>query len=290
MTGSKRATLLQGFFDDSGNGPEEPYFLWAGFIGSDGQMQKLANEWDEILCDGTKIHWWHTYSAHAVIDALERGQHKPYFDVDISALELSTKETRLAALLKNYGADGRIVRAAVRINKQEHDEHVVRALRARNIRLGISAVLAESLKNVELIALHKIIQEFAGMMSRIGNTAQHSQLFFEDRDGAEWQDSVCQSMRIFRKLEEPALRYTVGSVTFVPSGKSSKINVRQLEAADMHAWHVRRRGLGEGAIEPLWNDLASIPGQVHTVSADEMDHYVERLNAGDRPWRIRASR
>lgn len=281
MAEAPQAITLQGYFDDSGNAPTEEFFIWAGFIGSDGQMFKLSKEWNSILGQGTKIHWWHTFSAHQAIK-----NKTPYFGVAISDVELSAKEVELVGLLERYGKEGKIVRTAVLVNRREHERDVVSQLKALNVPLGISPALVESLKTPELIVLHRIVEGCAGIARALRATAHHTQLFFEDREGgADWQDSVCQSVRVFRKLEEPEQRYTIGSVTFVPSGKSSRINVRPLEAADMLAWHVRRQLLPGAAAEPLWPQLAAIPGQLVTISPAEMQAYVSRLNSGERPWK-----
>lgn len=265
-----RAPIMQAYFDDSGGDPKSPIYAIAGYLAIEPNAGAFSQKWSEVLDGPPRIQYWHTNTA--------RGGYGGKFD----AAQMQDREVGLAQLIA--ATSGYVTSLSVELDKSLFDSVVLKrgALNPDPGNLRLSPMVLSVLSNPFYILFHHAMLCCWITASRMTGI-EGTQIFMEDADGAEWQDQVCLAARAFRRLAPLEKTKAIASVTFAP-GKG-RISMPALEAADLWAWHVRRRATyPEEPVEkwPARILLESCKGDRVIVKESLLRDYVAAVNAGAR--------
>ncbi|MBL8804426.1 MAG: hypothetical protein JNN27_20690 [Planctomycetes bacterium] len=291
-TGTRRVTqLLHAYLDDTGKDPKADRWAIAGYVGMAHHFSELIERWHKLLDGPPWLQYWHTNTArntdrrHADGRPKNGGYSK---ELNLSREYLEGLELRLAELLVEKSRD--IVAVSIELDKSLY-KRVVEGAVSPHSRFNLHPAVREAIGSPFYVMFHHMLICIHIIAKRMGSGIDGTQIFMEDAEGEEWQDQVCIALRGFRRMANADLRKSISQVTFAP-GKG-RVNVAPLQAADLYAWHLRRKAMFPEEVDHARLLLMSISGahgdpkKCNRVVLDEdrLERFVRAINAGVRDGR-----
>lgn len=272
MNPRPRAPLLQACLDDSGGDPISPIYVLAGYFATEENMRVFSQKWADKKDGPPWLEYWHTSTARGGYG----GRFRPE---DIERIELS-----LAGVVAEMG--DRVVSMSIEMDKELYRRVVVEpsAIIPPADKLRLPPSVAAILSSPFYVLFHHAMVSSYIIADRMGSM-EGSQLLMEDAEGAEWQDQVCLASRAYRRFAPLKYVKAIASVTFVP-GKG-RVNVPGIEAADLLAWHIRRKATYPNEPDASWPARAVLEGQSKkgnrvVVTEDQLLRFIRDVNAVQR--------
>lgn len=242
----RKLPMLTAFFDDSGTHKKGPFCVLAGYIANADQWKAFSEEWDTELRAEPNIPCLKMSSANS--------KDGPFRGWETTAIE--RKVTRLAEIVNRHAIGG----IAVVVSNDAY----------RKIAEGC---LPSTVDHPYWLCYSKIVTETLEIYGRESNDEKINFVFDTQGEGYERRALLMHDnwREIFKASPNGNL---LGSLTF-----GNDVELMPLQAADMLAWHVRRRGdrAMQNAPEnrPLDAVLARIPIALISWQPQEISDFVD---------------
>lgn len=242
----RKLLMLTAYIDDSGTDAKGPFCVLAGYISDVERWKAFSDAWDDELHAPPKIAHFKMSEAN--------NRRGPFWNWDEEARD--RKVARLARIANNHaiGAIASIV------------SHKVYRGQAKGF-------LPKTIDNPYWLCFQKVVLETIRIYGNEGGGGKINFVF--DAQGEGYERRALQILEGWRDLfTSTAYEPFIGSITF-----ASDLDVLPLQAADLLAWHVRRRG--DRVIQKLPEDcpVDEILGNVHIPlfgwKAEEIGEFVD---------------
>ncbi len=238
--------MLTAFIDDSGTDGSGPFCVLAGYLSDVEQWKLFSDSWDIELRTEPKISHFKMAQAHS-----KRG---PFWGWDNEARE--NKVAKLAKIVNQHAIGGI---ASIVSNKAYREE--------------AKGCLPDTIDHPYWLCFEQIVMEAIRVYGHELNGGKINFVFDSQGEGYERRGGLVHAG--WREvLTRTPYEHLLGSITF-----ASDLDVLPLQAADLLAWHIRRRG--DRAIQkspenrPADELLGEIPIRVFDWKPSDIRGYVE---------------
>jgi len=238
--------MLTAFFDDSGTDGSGPFCVLAGYISDVERWKAFSDAWDKELRTEPKIAHLKMVEAH--------NRRGPFWGWDNAARD--QKVLRFAEIVNRHAIGG-----------------IASVVSHKAYRAAAKGFLPDTVDNPYWLCFQRVILETVRIYGHECDGGKINFVFDTQGEGFERRAALMHDgwRKIFASTPYGPL---IGSMTF-----ASDLDVLPLQAADLLAWHVRRRG--DRAIQkapenrPIDALLGKIPVDLLGWQPEEINKFVE---------------
>jgi hypothetical protein len=229
--GKRPILMLQAFIDDSGTGGQPPVFVLAGFVATADEWAAFSDEWQESLEMRPALNYF------KMSEAMN-------FQGEFSGWSEQSRNDRVARLY-------RIIENHARAGISTVVSH------AAYEKVFGSPRLPRPMQDPYYLLFFDLIAQVARSQREWLRLDDTTDFIFDDQVGKK--DRLVGAWESFKAMASPAFKEVMGDTPIFRDDK----NVLPLQAADFHAWLVRKRweevSLGRQRAQMPWVTKRDIP-------------------------------